>query len=115
MIAIVGARSLTIREQPTGVVVVASAGLVRWLQRRPATFSVDEVHQMHQAAASSSTWGSAPMPVADLAGFATLRSAVVQAKRRRLLWAVGLLLGPIGLLMAAFMGSVLGGFGVLLN
>ncbi|WEG08804.1 nuclease-related domain-containing protein [Microbacterium horticulturae] len=115
IIAIVGARSLTIRAQPAEVAVLSSVRMVRWLKQRPAVLNEEEVRHIAGTVMRSSTWGSQSAPDADLSAFATLRDAVVAAKRRRVLWAVGVVLSPFVVMTVTFIGSVLVPMGAHLN
>lgn len=103
VVAIVAARSITVRERPADVVVLSSDQLVRWLQRHPKHVHEDLAKQLTAAALSPETWGNASMPVADLVAFAALRTSVASARRRRQLWAVLTLLSPLAVLGATFL------------
>jgi hypothetical protein len=56
LIVPVGADSLTIKEQPTNVVVVARFGLVAWLRSRPEVLSGPSVVRIFDAARRPETW-----------------------------------------------------------
>jgi hypothetical protein len=102
ILAIVGARSITVRERPANAVVLSSNQLVRWLRRRPVVLTPDEVNQVLRAAFDAATWGNHDLKPADLAGFAELRDVVAKARLRRRMWAVVALLTPFAVLAAAF-------------
>ncbi len=90
-VVVVGASSLTVKQQPDAVTVLSAARLVRWLQRRPVVLSPAEVRQVARAAAQPGTWqrrpesrGSDPRPA-----FERLAADVASAARRRVLVLVG--------------------------
>lgn len=93
VIAIVGARSITVRERPDDVAVVSSSKLVPWLVRRPRVLSEHEVGQVVGTALDAATWGDPAVPEADLVGFAALRESIESAARRRLGWVLVPILG----------------------
>jgi hypothetical protein len=90
IIALVAARSITMKERPADVVVLASRRLELWLRSRPVQLSVDELERLRECAIDEATWGSPPLPEPDLAAFAQLREAVASARARRRGWAVAL-------------------------
>ncbi|MGB4137834.1 MAG: nuclease-related domain-containing protein [Microbacterium sp.] len=109
IIAIVGARTLTIREHPDDVVVARAERLVRALQRRPPVLSPEEVAELAGLAADPATWRSTEPAVPDLAAFAELRESVTSAHRIRTAWAFG---GIIAVIAAPF--AAMAGFGLLI-
>lgn len=108
IVAIVGARSITVRERPANVVVLSSTRLARWLRDHPVTLGTEEIARLRRLAGATDTWGSpAPVP-ADQAAFAELRASVESARIRRVGWAAAFLLSiPAGLLCAGFALPVL--------
>jgi hypothetical protein len=102
IVAIVGARSITVRERPANVVVVSSTRLAHWLKKRPVILGAEEIARLRRLAGAADTWGaSAPVP-ADQAAFAELRASVESARIRRVGWGTAVLLSlPAGLLAAA--------------
>jgi hypothetical protein len=89
VVAIVGARRMTVRERPSDVVVLHDHELVRWLQRHPVTLTPEEVQHVATVAAQPTAWQRMPEADAvDHAAFDRLRSAVDRARRRRQLWGV---------------------------
>ncbi|UJP09439.1 NERD domain-containing protein [Microbacterium sp. KUDC0406] len=100
VVAIVGARALTVREHPADVLVVRDTALRRTLRDRPTALSPAEVDALATIAAAPATWGSAEAPAPDLAAFAALRESVASARRRQRTWAVGGLLAIPTLLLA---------------
>lgn len=104
IVAIVAARSITIRERPTEVVVLASNELVRWIERRPKQLADDQLSQLVAAALNPQTWGNPALPSADLVSFAALRASVISARRRRQAWALAVLLSPFAFAVASLLG-----------
>lgn len=104
IVAIVAARSITVRERPTDVVVLSSTQLLRWLQRRPKLLTDEQSKQLMVAALNPATWGSAALPPADLARFAALRASVTSARRRRRSWALVAVLSPFAIFASALLG-----------
>lgn len=102
IVAIVAARSITIRERPADVVVLTSDQLVRWLQRRPKVVDDDQVGRLAGVVLNPATWGDPAIPAADLEAFAALRTSVGSARRRRQMWALLALFSPIALAAATF-------------
>lgn len=62
VIVIMGAQSLTIREQPEDVRVVARRRLVRWLSTLPATMDQPTVEHVFAMARRSTTWEGRRLP-----------------------------------------------------
>ena len=104
IVAIVAARSITVRERPTDVVVLSSTQLVRWLQRRPDLLTDDQSTQLMVAALNPATCGNLSLPPADLARFAALRESVTSARRRRRSWTLVAVLSPFAILASALLG-----------
>ena len=94
-IVLVGARSLTIREQPSDVAVLRDIELVRWLTRRKASLDADVRGRLATAVARRQTWATTSEAASepDLPAFTALSREVAAARRLRLLWATALLVG----------------------
>jgi hypothetical protein len=105
IVAIVGAQSITVRAQPAHILVLSSTRLARWLKRRPAILSPDEVARLNRLARAPQTWRSTPPAAADLEAFALLRASVDSARKRRLVWAAALLVSLSGALVTAGFAS----------
>ena len=91
VVAIVGARRMTVRERPYDVVVLHDHQLVRWLQRHPATLTPEQVQHVAAVAAQPAAWQRMPEADAvDHAAFDRLHVAVGRARRRRQTWAAAL-------------------------
>jgi hypothetical protein len=104
IVAIVAARNITVRERPTDVVVLSSSRLAHWLQRRPVALTSDDASQLTSLASDEATWGHPALPSADLVSFAVLRESVTSATRRRRTWALVILLSPVAVIAATFVG-----------
>lgn len=102
IIAIVGARRMTVREHPSTVAVLRDFELVRWLQRHPVTLTPEQVQQLAALAARPATWKRMPETEAvDHGAFERLRHAVERARRTRLMWAAAtIVVIPIGFVAA---------------
>lgn len=118
IVAIVGARRITVRERPTTVFVMRDRELVGWLSAHPAVVPPADVARLADAAARPSTWHDSPsLEPVDVAAFGRLRSEVACARSRRRGWAVagmvGLVVGAIGMIplgAAGVLGAVMGLF-----
>ncbi|WP_448006158.1 nuclease-related domain-containing protein [Agromyces bauzanensis] len=87
IIAIVGARRMTVRVRPYTVAVLREFELVGWLQRHPVTLTPEQVQQLAALAAKPATWQRAPeIESVDHAAFERLRRDIERARRRRVLW-----------------------------
>lgn len=97
VIVLVGARSITIREQPSDVAVLRDTEVVRWLVRRRATLDADVRDRLAAAMTHRQTWAAAsgPTPEPDVPRFIALRREVGAARRVRLLWATVALVGVV--------------------
>ncbi|MET0886090.1 MAG: nuclease-related domain-containing protein, partial [Mycetocola sp.] len=95
IVAVVAEGRITVKERPADVVVLSSGRLARWLQNRSAVLTSDEVARLQRLVAIPETWGDHSLEPADLAGFAALRETVAKARRRRRIWAFGVLAAPL--------------------
>ncbi|GAA1061824.1 nuclease-related domain-containing protein [Agromyces bracchium] len=87
IVAIVGAKRMTVRERPADVVVLRDTELVRWLRRRRAVLAPEQVLRLAAVAAQPSAWQRMPeSEVVDHGAFDRLRVNVGRAVRRRVLW-----------------------------
>ncbi|MFE6254531.1 nuclease-related domain-containing protein [Agromyces sp. NPDC057865] len=87
IVAIVGAKGMTVRERPTDVAVLREYELVRWLQRQPVTLTPEQVRHVATVAARPAAWKRTPeVEAVDHAAFDRLHAAVGRARRRRILW-----------------------------
>lgn len=101
IVAIVGARGLTVRERPADVEVIVDRQLVGWLQRRGRAILASEVDELTRIALDPETWGNPTLVAPDLNAFAALRETVAAARRRRRAWALAALLIPFAVLATA--------------
>ncbi|MGN8026265.1 nuclease-related domain-containing protein [Microbacterium sp. 22242] len=97
ILAIVSARGIQIRERPERVEVVRADALARRLERAPRTLDAAEIAALVHVAVDPATWSAVRPPVPDLTAFASLRTSVATARRRRRVWAAG---GLIAILAA---------------
>lgn len=102
-LVIVGASTLTIRQQPDGVAVLRDTQLNRWMTSQTASLDVDRWNTIRMAAESSETWGLASYEQPDLAHFQKVCQSVHAAKRRRIVWVLGALLAPFFATPALFL------------
>ena len=94
-IVLVGARSMTVREQPTGVAVLRDTELVRWLKGRPVALNDDDRDRIASTLSRREAWSGEPVPEPEIdePAFAHLRREVTAARRVRLAWATVSLVG----------------------
>ena len=101
IVAIVGARRMTVRERPYDVAVLHDHELVRWLQRHPVTLTPQQVEHLAAVAAQPAAWKRMPEADAvDHTAFDLLRRDIERARRRRGLWVVAV----IAAVPVAFLG-----------
>jgi len=101
IIAIVGARRMTVRERPYDVAVLHDHELVRWLQRHLVTLTPQQVEHLAAVAVQPAAWKRMPEAHAvDHTAFDLLRSDIERARRRRGLWLVAV----IAAVPVAFLG-----------
>lgn len=96
IIAIVGAKRMTVRERPHDVVVLRESELVRWLQRHPVTLSPEQVRHLATVAAQPAAWQRMPQAeTVDHAAFDRLHAAIRRAGRRRQGWMAAIVVGMV--------------------
>lgn len=111
-IVIVGAKQITIREQPTGVAVVGASQLLRWLKKQKPLLEPAQLAAVAAVVRTEATWSTEPSALPDTSGFATLRREVESASRTRMTWGIAALvaiLGTAGPLAFDFYARMLGG------
>nr|WP_239579536.1 nuclease-related domain-containing protein [Microlunatus panaciterrae] len=94
MIVVVRPARLTIRDKPVDVLVVTDSRLLRSLRRRRTCLNADQVCRIASVAERWDTWRSTPQRErarADQAEFEALHTQVIEARRRRLIWATVLM------------------------
>lgn len=95
IVAIVGAREITVREQPTDVVVVRASALVKWLVRQPAALDPAALVSLRAAISDPLRWNAIDFDAANAEKFVVLQREVRTAKRVRMLWGAAILAGAI--------------------
>lgn len=96
IIAIVGAKRMTVRERSHDVVVLREHELARWLRRHPVTLSAEQVRHLAIVAAQPAAWQRMPeSEMVDHAAFDRLHTAIERARRRRQGWAAAIIVGVI--------------------
>lgn len=96
VIAIVGAKQITIREQPTDIAVLDAARLTRWLKRQEPRLDLEQTVALSTLVRDAATWTSEPQHEPDVSGFDALHREVVGAKRVRMTWGGALLVAILG-------------------
>ncbi|MCT9001042.1 nuclease-related domain-containing protein [Microbacterium memoriense] len=112
VIAIVGAKQITIREQPADFAVVDAARLTRWLKKQPPRLDQTQTAELSALVRDATTWTAEPQHEPDIPGFDALHREVVGAKRVRMIWSAGLLVAVMGVtvpMALGFYGRLLGG------
>ncbi len=114
LVVVVNPRRLTIREKPAEVTVLTDGQLIPWLHMRPPVLGSDRVADIAAAANQPRTWRRAALPAEDNVAirgeFESLRALVQRARRRRSVWQLAVLAGPLattGLLASHIPGAVL--------
>ncbi|WP_411838503.1 nuclease-related domain-containing protein [Paenarthrobacter ureafaciens] len=106
IVAIRGATTLTIKEQPVGAVVLADHQLLRWLRSQPATLNPGQIQRLAAVARHPRTWHRSPFPTTDPSilrrQFTALQNTVNNAKAIRGAWAVVALLAIPMLMLVSF-------------
>jgi hypothetical protein len=102
VIVVVGAESIAVGRTAPGVEVRSSGQIGRWLQKRKAVLSYDQVVRIAQAAGQRGTWHTAEVVLDDtqrhVVRFERLRREVDAAAHRARLWAAcGTLAGIVTL------------------
>ena len=111
IVAIVGARRMTVRERPYDVAVLPDHELVRWLQRHPVTLTHQQLGHLAAVAAQPAAWKRMPeADTVDHTAFDVLRRDIERARRRRGLWVVAV----IAAVPVAFLGIWSAGVSLLL-
>ena len=94
ILAVVAAKSITVRDKHRDVTVLSIDSIVPWLKSRPIALSAEEVCAVARAAALASTWHQSVEAVGDrrllLERFTALRTDVRRAWRLQVVWAAGM-------------------------
>jgi hypothetical protein len=107
ILAIVAAKSITVREKHRDVTVLSTASIVQWLLDRPIVLSAVEVEAIGDSAELAATWQHDGEPVNDRDSlrerFAELRAQVRAAWRLQVIWAtVTTIVGAGGFVLVTY-------------
>jgi Nuclease-related domain len=115
ILVVVNPKKLVLREQPSGLVVVSSKQLLRWLKNLERTLPGEDVAYISDVADRDSTWHTAATLPEDTPAlhrdFAVLREEVRGATRRRIAWsaiAFAILCGAIWVSTVLIVEQLLG-------
>lgn len=104
VIAIVGAKQITIRERPSGVAVLDAAQLTRWLKKQKPRLDQVQTVALSALVRDAATWTSESQHQPDISRFDALHREVVGAKRVRMIWIGVVLVSLLGLTLPAAIG-----------
>ncbi len=104
VIAIVGAKQITIRERPSDVAVLDAAQLSRWLKKQKPRLDQVQTVALSALVRDAATWTSESQHQPDISGFDALHREVVGAKRVRMIWIGVVLVSLLGLTLPAAIG-----------
>ncbi len=94
VLVLVEPKSLTVREEPADVAVLTNRQLLRWLNRREAVLTQEQIAGITAAAVMPATWHRNPSAGGDpgtlVQEFNLLQTLVGKARRRRAAWALAL-------------------------
>lgn len=89
IIAVVGAKQLTIRKEPRQVKVIDANQLTRWLTKQPQVLASSGVAELVALFDRPDAWRVTELPVGDLLGrYKTLEAEVRSARKVRGLWSL---------------------------
>jgi hypothetical protein len=92
ILVLVNPKRLVLREQPSGLVVVSSKQLLRWLKGLDRTLEGIDVATISDVADRNTTWRAADTPLEDTPqlnrDFGELREQVRRATRLRIAWGI---------------------------
>jgi hypothetical protein len=92
ILVLVNPKRLVLREQPSGLIVVSSKHLLRWLKSLDRTLEGEDVANISDVADRNSTWLAAVAPLEDTPqlnrDFGELREQVRRATRVRIAWGI---------------------------
>jgi hypothetical protein len=96
VVVVVAPKSMTVRKEPSRVVVVTDRQLLQWLNGRPSVLTPRQMAVIAAVAVRPGTWHRNPPAIVEptslLHDFAALRSLVDKARRRRVAWLLALLI-----------------------
>lgn len=109
VVAILGAKKLTVRQQPARVAVLGATGLNRWLTRRPAGIDRPTVDAIVRIVDDPTTWqASAPRPAeATVERFDAIAREERVARVVRLGWMLAVALSAIAVSLPFLPGGLL--------
>jgi len=107
ILAVVAAKSITVREKHRDVTVLSTASIVQWLLDRSIVLSAVEVAAIGDSAELAATWQHDGTPVSDRdslrESFAELRAQVRAAWRLQVIWAtVTTIVGAGGFVLVTY-------------
>ena len=106
VIAVVGAKSLTIKTAPAGTTVLTAPRILRWLAKRPPVLDDQQLALILTGAKQPGTWHRAPsdssIPTEVQDGFRRVQKTVQAARRRRITWVFGGMLATAAASLAIF-------------
>jgi hypothetical protein len=115
LLVVVDPRKLSVRVAASGVRVIPSYQLERFLSKAPRTLSGTEVARISDLADLAATWPDAPAPRLDVRGlhrqFAVVRNSVRTALLRRVLWGtlgVAIIYAAVWTLVASLVSMLIG-------
>ena len=95
VVALVGTKEVTIRQQPRRVLVLRAEGLVRWLLRRPAVLDAATTAAAARLFDDPATWRPVDSPADTVERFARIEREVRNAQLVRAGWGVAIGLGLV--------------------
>lgn len=108
VIVIRNPKTLTVKEQPIGAVVLTDQQLITWLKSRPVMLNPRQVQLLVTAADKPITWHRNPQPSTDPIllrnRFSALQKSITQSRVVRGAWALGVLLSVPILMLARLTG-----------
>lgn len=112
VVAVVGAKKLTVRQQPARVAVLGAEGLNRWLTRRPAAIDRPTVDAIVRVVDDPATWRASPTGAASASPDTVERFDAIAREDRtaravRLGWLLAVALGAIAVALPLLPGGVL--------
>ncbi len=112
VIALVGAKQITVRERPTDIAVLDAARLTRWLKKQKPRLDQVQTATLSALVRDAATWTSEPQHQSDISGFDALHREVVGAKRVQMIWSAALLVAILGVMLPMaldYYGRLFGG------
>lgn len=95
VVAVVGAKSFTVRQQPPRVAVHRAEGLLRWMTRRPAVLDRDTVAAIAVLFDDPATWRASGERADVAARFAAIEREVQEARLVRTGWLLAAALAAV--------------------